>query len=164
MKKIIFITALSLLPLMAFSQSYPSIKYDSITKKNIVSLTERQAQILDNKTDLEYLFEQTDMQIDSIDTAYHNVIVLKDSIIGNQKNEIDNLKKQNQNKSEQINTLKDEITKYDSKINVIEEQKSVLNKTIVQKDKIIKSDRIKMWIGGIGGGIAITTLLALLIF
>jgi uncharacterized coiled-coil protein SlyX len=138
MKKIISIIISVLIFLTAQSQiSYPKFDTDSLGQK-VVILTIEQAQALDNNSDLIVLFEKLNGQIGTYDSVCIKVVNQKDSVIGSQTIQINNLKNQLKIKDEKITNLQSTISKQDTLV-------VNLNQTITNKNTEIAlhKDQIK---------------------
>jgi len=141
---------------------YPRYSVDSLGQK-IVLLTIEQAIKLDNNMEVLALFEKMNAQISEYDSVCIKVVADKDKVIGSQKLEISKLKESLQNKDSQISTLQREISDYLVRISILEEQVENRNLVITEKDTQITGLRNKVIFGGIGGGVVIIGLTALLL-
>lgn len=130
MKKFITLLITVLFFTTSYSQiSYPKFETDSLGQK-VVVLTIKQAQALDNNSDLIKLFEKLNGQIGKYDSVCLKVVNQKDSVIASQE--------------VQINTLKDRLKVKDDKIvnlqTTVSKQSEViltLNRIITNKNKEI---------------------------
>src|SRR5574344_1941430 len=140
--KIFIITITLLISAVVSAQiDYPFLTKDT-NGNTIITMTEKQAQTLDNMTDLEQLFEKANIQYNIYDSICLKLI--------NQKNDENNI-------------LIKENDVYKQRDSINTQQNNILNQMLKQKDKTIKSNLIKMWIGGVSGGVVIVTLMTLLL-
>lgn len=147
----------------AFSQTgYPKFETDS-SGQQVVVLTIKQAQALDNNTDLLFLFEKLNSQISDYDSVCIKVISEKDKVIAFQDVQINTLKQSLVNKDNQISKLQEEVSIYLKMI-------TSLNTEIANKDTLIKLHKdqvrklkIRSAIGGTASGLAIIGLIILVI-
>ena len=143
-----------------FSQTieYPRYEIDSLGQKVIV-MTIEQAQALDNSTDLIPLFNKLNVQLGSVDSACIKVVNDKDVIIAKQQVQINDQRTLIVTKDDEISNLQKRISQY-----VVNEEfykKEIKNKdTEIQLhlDKI-HDQKVKMWVGGSLGGVAIIGLI-----
>lgn len=164
MKKIILFLVGIMLSLPIFSQKieYPRYDIDS-NGQQVIVMTIEQAQKLDNATDLLKLLEELNVNVGSYDSVCIQAINDKEKVIASQKIEINILKNIINNGNEQIINLQNQITDYEKKIKLTEEQLLTTNKIIDEKDKQIKKIKTKMVVGGIGGAAAIIGLILVII-
>jgi hypothetical protein len=163
MIKIFKIIIMLFISLNAYSQiDYPRYIIDSLGKK-VVVMTIEQAQILDNKAELLYLFEKLNSQMGEYDTVCIRVINEKEIVIAEQDVQIKMLQELNDNKDAQIENLKEQIFNYQVKEVLWQEELDNKNSEIdIHLDKI-KDMRKKMIIGSIINGVVIIGLIFLLL-
>lgn len=136
---------------------YPRFETDSLGQKVIV-MTIEQAQALDNKTDLIPLFEKLNVQIGSVDSACIKVINEKDMVIASQEVQLNNQKSLIVVKDKEISNLQSQIIDYKNKeLTYIKEIENKDKEIKLHLDKIHKQ-KVKMFIGGGIGGVAIIGL------
>lgn len=161
--KIFIITITLLISAVVSAQiDYPFLTKDT-NGNTIITMTEKQAQTLDNMTDLEQLFEKANIQYNIYDSICLKLINQKNDVITSQKIEIKNLLNQVEIKNDENNILIKENDVYKQRDSINTQQNNILNQMLKQKDKTIKSNLIKMWIGGVSGGVVIVTLMTLLL-
>jgi hypothetical protein len=164
MKKIISLLAFLFINFTSISQEidYPIIHIDSFGK-TVITMTIEQAQILDNKTDLLELMESFNSQIGNIDSLCLNVVNQKNIIIIKQDLQISELKSLVDNKSKQIENLQKRIIDYQLKQSFF--QKELDNKDEEIKLHLSEINRLKgkVLFGGVGSGVIIATVVAILI-
>jgi len=147
----------------AFSQTgYPRYEKDSLGN-HVVVMTVEQAQILDNQTDLLYLFEQLNSQIVNYDSVCIKVIKEKDNVILEQTVAINKLKEIVSAKNDEVEILKKKLVVKDSIIINLDEQVLKTEEQLNISKKKIRELKTKMWIGGSGGGLAIIALVLAII-
>ncbi len=160
MKKfILFLFFNIFLTLSSFSQiEYPRYEVDSLGQKVIV-MTIEQAQALDNSTDLIPLFNKLNVQIGTMDSACIKVVNDKDVVIAKQQVQINDQKSLIKTKEDEISNLQNRIAQY-----IVNEE--FYKKEIKNKDEEIKlqldkinDQKVKMWVGGSVGGLAIIGLI-----
>lgn len=162
MKKFLSIMIGLFLSLTAIAQNkpidYPKFEIDS-NGQQVVVMTIEQAQALDNGTDLLALLEKLNTQMSDYDSVCVKVINDKEAVIASQKIEISKLKESLNNKDQQIKALQGEIATYLKKIMVLEDEVANRQQVIDEKNSQIKKMKVKMVLGGIGGGAAIVGLI-----
>lgn len=143
-----------------FSQEieYPRYEIDSLGQ-SVVVMTIEQAQKLDNNSDLLVLFEQLNVQIGSYDSICIKAVNDKNVVISEQKVLIDQLNTNIETKDSTIDALQKQITEYQVREVMYDEQLTNLNGQIDLKDKQIRKMKTKMIIGGSLGGVAIVGLI-----
>lgn len=163
MKKFILAIVLILSSFNVFSQiDYPRYEKDSLGNY-IVIMTVEQAQILDNETDLLYLFEQLNSEIVNYDSVCVKVIRDKDEVISQQTLAIGKLKEIVNVKNQEVEVLKNTIAVKDSTIQNLDLQILKGEEQLNISKKKIRELKTKMWIGGSGGGLAIIALVLAII-
>lgn len=163
MKFLLLICLIFSLNLSLFSQiEYPRYSVDSLGQK-ILCLTIPQAMKIDNNLELLSLFEKLDANIADYDSICIKTINDKNRVINSQKIEIATLKKSVDIKDQQIFALQREIAGYIKTIGLLEEE--VTNRKLVIDEKNIQLLQLKTksLIGGIGGGIIIVGLIAIIL-
>ncbi len=143
-----------------FSQGidYPRYEVDSLGQ-TVVIMTIEQAQKLDNNSDLLELFEQLNVQIGSYDSVCVKAVNDKNVVISEQKVLIDQLNNNLETKDLTIEALQKQVTEYQLREVMFNEQLVNLNGQIDLKDKQIRKMKTKMIIGGGIGGVAIVGLI-----
>ena len=149
MKK--FLLAIFLIMCSAYSYAqirYPKFATDSLGQK-IVLLTIKQAQALDNQTDLLVLFKKMNQQIGSYDSTCIQVVNEKDVVIAKQTLQINTLNesllaknKQYALQQESISNLQEQIKSY----------KKESENDKISIDLYIKEIKKSKWKYGAGGG------------
>lgn len=163
MKKFILAIVLILSSFNVFSQiDYPRYEKDSLGNY-IVIMTVEQAQILDNETDLLYLFEQLNSEIVNYDSVCVKVIRDKDEVISQQTLAIGKLKEIVNVKNQEVEVLKNTIAVKDSTIQNLDSQILKGEEQLNISKKKIRELKTKMWIGGSGGSLAIIALVLAII-
>ena len=163
MKKALILFFLVCFALSSYSQiEYPRYDKDS-TGQAIVILTVEQAQALDNSTDLLLLFEKLNSQITSYDSVCLRVVDQKNAVIAQQTIQINKLKESLQNKDDQIANLQITLQKKDEVINTFQTELDNKNKEIDLHKGELKRVKRKLIFAGVGGGLAITGLLFVLL-
>jgi hypothetical protein len=151
MKKIIILINLLLVTLVLIGQEdYPKYIIDS-SGQRVVVMTVKQAQMLDNKTDLLVLFEKLNSEIGSYDTVCLRVVNQKDSVIVSQSFEINKLKEVSVSKDLIIDNLKGQISQCLTKIEFL--NLKITNKDaeiVVHKKELKKSKRNRVISGVVG--------------
>ena len=146
-----------------FSQTdYPRYEKDS-AGNYVVIMTVEQAQMLDNETDLLYLFEQLNSEIVNYDSVCVKVIRDKDEVISQQTIAINKLKEIVNVKNQEIIVLNSTIAVKDSTIQNLDSQILKGEEQLNISKKKIRQLKTKMWIGGSGGGLAIIALVLAII-
>lgn len=157
MRKFLSILASFMFFVTSFAQTsiqYPKFDVDS-NGQQVVILTIEQAQSLDNGTDLLILLEKLNTQMYDYDSVCVKVINDQDKVIASQKIEIFKLRESLNNKDEQIESLRVQISLYVKKISILEEEVSNRQGVIDEKNRQITKMKAKMFIGGIGGAVTI---------
>lgn len=132
-----------------FSQiSYPKYETDSLGQKVIV-MTIKQAQILDNRSELLSLFQKLSIKTQSYDSLCQKTIHLKDVVILKQKMEIGSIGKLLNNKDVQISLLQKEMLLNTDNIKILNEQLLLKDGIIKEKDHQITTLKLKSF--GVGG-------------
>ena len=161
MKKIL--TILMTLTLMSvFSQvtkeiKYPRFEVDSLGKKVII-MTIPQAMKLNNNSNLLEKFEKLSGEMKDYETICVKVINDKDIVISKLDLTINKLENQVIIKEDKINSLQNEVSNWMQKNKVLESQIRNRQDVIQEKNRQISDMKIKMYIGGIGGSLAIVGL------
>jgi hypothetical protein len=162
MKKFLAILIFTLFSLTAFSQTYPRIETDSIGQK-VVIMTIKQAQVLDNNTDLLVLFEKLNGQLGSYDSICLKVIGEKDQIIASQTVQISDLKSSLITKDEKIKNLQIQIADQGKNILSLNTELTNKNKEIDLHLGEIRRVKIKYLLGGSFGGAVIGFIAGILL-
>lgn len=161
MKKIL--TILMTLTLMSvFSQvtkeiKYPRFEVDSLGKK-VVIMTIPQAMKLNNNSNLLEKFEKLSGEMKDYETICVKVINDKDIVISKLDITINKLENQVLIKEDKINSLQNEVSNWMQKNRVLETQIKNRQDIIHEKNKQISNMKVKMYVGGIGGSLAIVGL------
>lgn len=142
-----------------FSQiTYPRYEIDSLGQQ-IVLLTVKQAQALDNNSDLLKLFENLDTQLSDYDEICIRVIGQKDAVIAAQDIQLKTLKESLYNKDSVIINLQIALAKTESKVESLERELLSKNSEIkLHKDELVRV-KTNMWIGGSTSTLAIVGLI-----
>ena len=136
---------------------YPRFETDSLGQKVIV-MTIEQAQVLDNQIELIPLFEKLNIQIGSVDSACIKVVNEKDVVIASQQVQINDQKSLLLVKDKEISNLQGQIIDYkNTELTYIKEIENKDKEIKLHLDKI-HSQKVKMFIGGGIGGVAIIGL------
>jgi len=149
MKKLLLAIFLIMCSAYSYAQiRYPKFATDSLGQK-IVLLTIKQAQALDNQTDLLVLFKKMNQQIGSYDSTCIQVINEKDIVIAKQTLQINNLNesllvknKQYALQQKSIDNLQEQIKSY----------KKESENDKISIDLYIKEIKKSKWKYGAGGG------------
>jgi len=150
MKKFLLLIILLMCSAYGYSQiTYPRFAKDSLGQR-IVLLTIKQAQALDNQTDLLVLFKKLDQQIGLYDSACIKVVNEKDAVIASQTLQINTL-------NEIIEVKNNESIVFEKSINNLKEQIREY-KQETQNDKIsidlyLKEIKSSKWKYGASGGV-----------
>lgn len=149
--------------LNVFSQTdYPKFETDS-SGQQVVVLTIKQAQALDNNTDLILLFDKLNSQINSYDNVCLTVIDAKEKVIVSQTFQINNLKSSLQNKDQQLINLQTTIEELNKKsVNYDQEIENRKYELVLHK-KEIRRAKINYFLGGGIGGVILGIVLAIVI-
>lgn len=137
---------------------YPRYELDSLGQ-SVVVMTIEQAQKLDNNSDLLQLFEQLNVQIGSYDSVCVKAVNDKNIVISEQKVLIEQLNTSIDTKDTTIETLQKQVTEYQLREVMFNDQLINLKDQIDLKDKQIREMKTKMIIGGGLGGLAIVGLI-----
>jgi chromosome segregation ATPase len=137
---------------------YPRYELDSLGQ-SVVVMTIEQAQKLDNNSDLLQLFEQLNVQIGSYDSVCVKAVNDKNILISEQKVLIEQLNTSIDTKDTTIETLQKQVTEYQLREVMFNDQLINLKDQIDLKDKQIREMKTKMIIGGGLGGLAIVGLI-----
>ena len=174
MKKILMFILLSFLfTNVSFSQTvssdmivnevvYPKYVVDSLGHTCVI-ITIEQARTIDTKLDILNMLDSNNIQVAGLDPIYIKVINEYKHIIAEQEILIEQLEIYSGNKDSVIINLQDQITEY--KIKEIYYQKAISLKEDeidIHMGRITDLER-KMLIGGIGGGLIITTVVILVL-
>lgn len=128
---------------------YPRLETDSLGQQ-IVVMTIKQAQSLDNNTDLLLMFEKLDSKLIDYDSLCLKVVNDKDIVIASQTVQISNLKNSVLVKDEKIRELQSKVADLELKIVKFQAEIDNKNKEIkLHKDQITSAK----WKFGAGGGI-----------
>jgi hypothetical protein len=162
MKNILTIL-LTLISIISFSQSNETPRY-LIEKGDTVGviLSIEQVQNLDNKVELLYLFEKLQMNCDSVNLHYIEVINSSDEKIGLLEVKTSDLISQGNEKDNLIKNLKTQVSK-------LEEDSGLCDTQLQNKDKEIKllkadlrKEKIKKWLSA-SGNVALGIIAVILI-
>lgn len=162
MKKILTILII-LTSIISFSQSNETPRYLIENGDTVgIVLSVEQVQNLDNKVELLYLFEKLQMNCDSVNSYYIEVINRSDEKIGLLEAKISDLISQGNVKDNLIVNLRTQVSK-------LEEDSELCNTQILNKDKEIKllkedlrKEKIKKWLST-SGNIALGIIAVILI-
>jgi hypothetical protein len=149
MKKILALIVFLMMSSYGYAQiSYPKFATDSLGQK-IVLLTIKQAQALDNQTDLLVLFKKMNQQLGTYDSACIQVVNEKDIVIAKQTVQINTLaeslvvkNKQSAIQQASIDNLQEQIKEY--------KKESQNDKKII--DLHLKEIKKTKWKYGASGG------------
>lgn len=160
MKSLLTLLVGLIISINVFSQEieYPRYEVDSLGQ-SVVVMTIEQAQTLDNNSDLLELFEQLNVQIGSYDSVCVKAVNDKNVVISEQKVLIEQLNTNIDTKDNTIEALQKQVTEYQLREVMFNDQLTNLNNQIDLKDKIIRKQKTKMIIGGTLGGAAIVGLI-----
>ena len=160
MKSLLMLLIGLFISINVFSQGieYPRYEVDSLGQ-SVVVMTIEQAQKLDNNSDLLELFEQLNVQIGSYDSVCVKAVNDKNVVISEQKVLIEQLNTNLETKDLTIEALQKQVTEYQLREVMFNEQLVNLNGQIDLKDKQIRKMKTKMIIGGGLGGVAIVGLI-----
>jgi len=141
---------------------YPALTQDS-SGRDIVLLTIKQAQDLDNKADLLLLLEKVSMQMNTVDSFLVKVINDKNNVIAQQDLNLNELKYLIDTKDRQIINLRNTVIDYVNK--EIKYRKELENKDVEIKLHTAEISKLKrgMLFGSIGSGTAIILVTTLLL-
>ena len=137
---------------------YPRYELDSLGQ-SVVVMTIEQAQKLDNNSDLLQLFEQLNVQIGSYDSVCVKAVNDKNILTSEQQVLIEQLNTSIDTKDTTIETLQKQVTEYQLREVMFNDQLINLKDQIDLKDKQIREMKTKMIIGGGLGGLAIVGLI-----
>jgi hypothetical protein len=142
--------------------TYPALSRDS-SGKDIVLLSLKQAQDLDNKADLLLLLEKVSVQMNAVDSFLIKVINDKNTIIEQQDLNLNELRYLIGTKDRQIINLRNTVTDYTTK--EINYRNELENKDLEIKLHISEISKLKRRVlfGGLGSGTAIILVTALLL-
>jgi hypothetical protein len=160
MKSLLTLLVGLLISINVFSQEieYPRYEVDSLGQ-GVVVMTIEQAQKLDNNSDLLVLFEQLNVQIGSYDSICVKAINDKNVVISEQNVLINQLNSNISTKDTTIQSLQEQVTEYQLREVMFNDQLINLNNQIDLKDKFIRKQKTKMIVGGSLGGVAIIGLI-----
>jgi peptidoglycan hydrolase CwlO-like protein len=167
MKKILIIL-MTLCFSTAFSQvtkpkiEYPRYEVDSLGQK-IVTMTIQQAMKLDNDSELLSLFKRQSLEMADYETLCIKVISDKDDVIAKLNISIGRLDNQLTTKDQKITTLQNEILEYVKNNGILQAQVDNRQKDVDEKNKQLIKLKTKMVIGGGLGGMAVVSLLLVII-
>lgn len=162
MKKLIVLLLLIIFSFSAAAQiEYPRYEKDSLGQL-VVVMTVKQAQTLDNNSDLLILFKNLDEQILNYDILCIKVIGEKDDIIAKQTVQINKLKETLLIKGEEINNLQKRIDEKDAEITNLNSELTNKNDEIGLHKKEIKKGKIKAFMLGSVGGFLLGAVLILI--
>lgn len=167
MKKILIIL-MTLFFSTVFSQvtkpkiEYPRYEVDSLGQK-IVTMTIQQAMKLDNDSELLSLFKRQSLEMADYETLCIKVISDKDDVIAKLNISIGRLDNQLTTKDQKITTLQNEILEYVKNNGILQAQVDNRQKDIDEKNTQLRKLKTKMVIGGGLGGMAVVSLLLVII-
>jgi len=167
MKKILIIL-MTLCFSTVFSQvtkpkiEYPRYEVDSLGQK-IVTMTIQQAMKLDNDSELLSLFKRQSLEMADYETLCIKVISDKDDVIAKLNISIGRLDNQLTTKDQKITTLQNEILEYVKNNGILQAQVDNRQKDVDEKNKQLIKLKTKMVIGGGLGGMAVVSLLLVII-
>lgn len=142
--------------------SYPIVTLDSMGNK-ILILTIEQVRVIDNKLNILELLRQSNNLSENIDSVCIRVINEKNQVIANQDIQISKLDSLVSNKDDQIENLKMQIDAQLAIQSTFRMELDNKNKEInLHLERIDDLEKKVLW-GGVGGGLAITILTALLL-
>ena len=141
---------------------YPRYEIDSLGQK-VVTMTIQQAMKLDNDSELLSLFKKQSIEMADYETLCIKVISDKDDVIAKLNISIGRLDNQLTTKDEKIVTLQNEILEYVKNNGILQEQVNNRQKSIDEKDIQLRKLKTKMFIGGGLGGMAVVSLLLVII-
>lgn len=155
MKKLLLICLL-FISYFGYSQNveYPRIEKDSLGN-TVVVITIEQAQKIDNNMDLLKLMEKAGLQSDNVNSAYIKVIDGLNNQIKLLIINVDNLKKQNKDKDDQIVDLQKQLSNEKTINSLCETQKSNDKKEIDNLKGEVTKLKTQKWIGFIAGSAAV---------
>lgn len=141
---------------------YPRYEIDSLGQK-VVTMTIQQAMKLDNDSELLSLFKKQSIEMADYETLCIKVISDKDDVIAKLNISIGRLDNQLTTKDEKIVVLQNEILEYVKNNGILQEQVNNRQKSIDEKDIQLRKLKTKMFIGGGLGGMAVVSLLLVII-
>ena len=141
---------------------YPRYEIDSLGQK-VVTMTIQQAMKLDNDSELLSLFKKQSIEMADYETLCIKVISDKDDVIAKLIISIGRLDNQLTTKDEKIVVLQNEILEYVKNNGILQEQVNNRQKSIDEKDIQLRKLKTKMFIGGGLGGMAVVSLLLVII-
>lgn len=162
MKKLIVTLAIILFGFVGYSQSYPKFDTDS-TGEKLVVMTLKQAQALDNQTDLLVLFEKLNGEIGQYDSICLQLVNEKDSVIASQTLQLDNFKRDAAKKNEIIRNLANTNQEHLKSISTYRIEVEQKNQEIALHKREIKRVKKKAFLGGGIAGVIAGLVIALLI-
>lgn len=162
MKKYILIPMLLLFTTFVYSQEYPKIQTDSTGSYVIFTL--EQAQAIDNKLELLNLLQESNLNINQLDSICVRTINDKDEIINSQTIHIEKLNESIQKRDDIIVNRDKAINDYQLKYDLLKQTSDNKDEMLKLKDQQIKKMKTRNIIIGTVGGVAITTGLGFLIY
>ncbi len=149
MKKFLLVIFLIMCSAYSYAQiRYPKFATDSLGQK-IVLLTIKQAQALDNQTDLLVLFKKMNQQIGSYDSTCIQVVNEKDVVIAKQTLQINTLNESLLVKTKQYTLQQKSISNLQEQI---KSYKKESENDKISIDLYIKEIKKSKWKYGAGGG------------
>lgn len=149
MKKFLLVIFLIMCSAYSYAQiRYPKFATDSLGQK-IVLLTIKQAQALDNQTDLLVLFKKMNQQIGSYDSTCIQVVNEKDVVIAKQTLQINTLNESLLVKTKQYTLQQKSISNLQEQI---KSYKKEIENDKISIDLYIKEIKKSKWKYGAGGG------------
>jgi hypothetical protein len=141
---------------------YPRYEVDSLGQK-IVTMTIQQAMKLDNDSELLSLFKRQAVEMTDYETLCIKVISDKDDVISKLNISIGRLDNQLTTKDEKIAILQNEILEYVKNNSILQKQVNNRQESIDEKNTQLRKLKTKMVIGGGLGGMAVVSLLLVII-
>jgi chromosome segregation ATPase len=162
MKNILTIL-LTLISIISFSQSNETPRY-LIEKGDTVGvvLSVEQVQSLDNKVELLYLFEKLQMNCDSVNSYYIEVINSSDEKIGLLEVKISDLISQGNEKDNLIENLRTQVSKLEEDSGLCDTQLQNKDKEIKLLKEDLRKEKIKKWLSA-SGNVALGIIAIILI-
>jgi hypothetical protein len=163
MKKLLILTFLLIYSVCGYAQiDYPKFATDSAGQK-IVLLTIKQAQALDNQTDLLTLFKKMNQQIGAYDSACIQVVNAKNIVIAKQTLQINTLNESLLIKNKQYALQQESINNLQEQIKAYKKESENDKKAIDLHLKEINRSRWQYGAGGGAAGIAVGLIISIII-
>lgn len=138
--------------------SYPRYQIDSLGQKVIV-MTIKQAQELDNNSDLLELYKKSNKSAMYYDSICLMIVNNKEIVINKQKILISELNNNIDIKGNEIKNLQKQVTEYQMKEGMFNDQLVNLKEQISIRDEHIRKTKNKMILGGVISGSSIIGLI-----